>query len=270
MQRWLIQSGFMDPGPHAARLAVVGPAPEDAAAAVQGLLVHGEALQLYGARPGRFSRDTLAVKARLAEILAVDGRPLDVERPLQDRALGTCRDYALLMCAAMRQHRRPARVRCGFASYLAPGTWQDHWICEAWSGNRWRRLDAQMDGVTREALGIGFAPCDVPTEAFLTADEAWRACRAGRIDPADAGHDQARGLWFVYVNLARDRLALGDEITSAWDGWRAAASAPPTLGPDVLELGDRLAQGAPSEPPSIAPWWLPGPPPGPIPWPRGR
>ena len=258
MQRWTEQSRFTDPGRHAAPFALLGPAPEDAALAIQGLLIHGEALQRYGLEPRPFIRDTLAVETRLAEVLAADDRPLSMERPVRARALGTCRDYAVLLCAAMRQHGRPARVRCGFAAYFAPGSWQDHWICEVWSGDRWRRIDAQLDRKSRQALGVEFDPCDLPPAVYLTGEEAWRACRDGRIDPALVGRDRTRGLWFALVNLVRDRLALADRFTSDWDGWRAAAPATFSLGPEMLEAADRMAGEDPLEPPSLAPWWLGG------------
>jgi hypothetical protein len=258
MHRWIDQSTFTSPGRFAEHLAVLGPAPEQAAAAIQGLLIHGEAFEWYGLAPRPFSRETLPVKMRLAECLAADNRPLNVERALQDRAGGTCRDYAVLMCAAMRQHGRPARVRCGFAAYFAPNCWQDHWICEVWSDSRWRRIDAQLDDVARTALGVGFDPYDLSPEVYRTADEVWRDCRAGRVDPDVAGHDRERGLWFVYVNLVRDRLALVERMTSAWDGWRAAAKARPGLSRTIIAEGDRLASeelpGAPARQPS---WWIP-------------
>ncbi len=255
MQRWTRQTAFTDPGANAACLETLSPAPEHAAKALQGLLIHGDALERYGIAPVQFNRETLPVGARLAAILELDDRPLDIERPLQDRSLGTCRDYAVLMCAVMRQHGRAARVRCGFASYFPTAIWQDHWICEIWSDDGWQRVDAQLDSVTQAALKVGFAPWDLPPEAYLTADEAWRDCRAGELDPDDLGHEDARGLWFVYVNLARDRLALADRITSDWDGWRAVASAGFRLSEDMLVEADRLASKNSAEPLSISPWW---------------
>lgn len=155
----------------------------------------------------------------------------------------------------MREHGRPARVRCGFASYLGGAPWEDHWICELWSEARWRRIDAQLDPILRDALATQFSPVDVPPDAFLMADEAWRHCRAGRLDAGNFGHGASRGLWFMYVNLLRDHLALMDQFTSGWDGWRAAASNPPELGARTLEFADELASGEPSEAPMMAPWW---------------
>ncbi|MCA6321571.1 MAG: transglutaminase domain-containing protein, partial [Phenylobacterium sp.] len=133
MRHWTKQTPFTDPGENAAMLATIGPEPERVIAAIQGLLIHGGAVEYYGLAQQEFSRETLSVDSRLGAILTEDDRPLSVERAPQDRALGTCRDYAVLVCAAMREHGRPARVRCGFASYLGGAMWEDHWLCELWS-----------------------------------------------------------------------------------------------------------------------------------------
>lgn len=256
MQQWTKQTPFTDPGKSVAALAVVGPELKGAITAIQGILIHGGAVEHYGLPPKEFSRGTLAVEKRLAAVLAVDDRPLTLERAPQDRALGTCRDYAVLVCSAMRQHGRPARVRCGFASYLGGAPWEDHWICELWSDDRWLRVDAQLDRVLRDALGTRFPSTDVPPDVFLTADQAWRDCRAGCLDPAALGHGDARGLWFVFINLVRDRLALTDRLTSDWDDWRATALSSPRLSADMLAVADELARSEPTGALSLTPWWL--------------
>jgi hypothetical protein len=74
----------------------------------------------------------------------------------------------------MREQGRAARVRCGFASYLGGVPWEDHWICEVQFDGRWQRVDAQLDKIFQKALEIDFACVDVPSEVFLTADEAWQ------------------------------------------------------------------------------------------------
>lgn len=237
MRRWIDHSTFTEPGAYASELATLGPAPSDAVKGVQALLIHGSGLARYGVPPRPFNRETLPVRGRLEALLA-DGRPLNIAREPPDRAVGTCRDYALLLCAVLRTHGAQARVRCGFAAYLPGGPWEDHWICEFRDGERWRRLDAQLDGPTREAFGVDFDPADLPQGCFLTADEAWRLCRAGDLDPSDIGHGEARGLWFVHVNLMRDRLALADRLTSAWDQWREMT---PMIDEQALALADRLA-----------------------------
>ena len=257
MQRWIEHAPITDPGKMTAELAAFGPTPEAAVEAIQGLLIHGGAVEHYGLQtPDTFSRETLAVETRLAAIFSAGGGPLTRARPAADRSLGTCRDYSLLLCAAMRGHGQPARVRCGFASYLGDA-WEDHWLCEVWADGRWRRIDAQLDSVLREALGIEFDPTDVPSEMFVTADEAWRRSRGGEWDAGAFGHGETRGLWFMCVNLMRDRLALADCFTSDWDAWRVAASASPVLSAGAMALADSLAASPDvTEQTSLVPWWL--------------
>lgn len=258
MQTWTSASPYLDPGPHKAALAAMGQDVEGAVEAVQGLLIHGGAFAHYGLPSRPYGRETLAAKARLDMILATDARPLAVARSPADRAAVTCRDYALLLCAALRQQGRAARVRCGFAAYLGGAPWEDHWICELEDGARWLRLDAQLDAPHRLAVGIDFPPLDMPSSAFLTADEAWRAVRAGEIAPDHLAHGaEAGGLWFAYVNLIRDRLALADRLTSDWDRWREAAAGSPVLDIETLARADGLASQAPdAPPPDLRPWWI--------------
>jgi hypothetical protein len=259
MQRWVEHVPFTDPGKMAAELAAFGPAPEAAVTAIQGLLIHGSALERYGLpRPDAFSRGTLAVETRLAAIVSAGGGPLTQARPAADRSLGTCRDYSLLLCAAMRGHGQPARLRCGFASYLGNGPWEDHWLCEVWADGRWRRIDAQLDAVLCEALGTAFDPTDVPSDVFVTADEAWLSARRGERDAGAFGHGEARGLWFMCVNLMRDRLALADCLTSDWDAWRAAAPASQVLSAETIAMADSLAADPDAnEQTPLVPWWSP-------------
>lgn len=254
MQRWLEHTAFTDPGPHAQALSTLGSDPARAMAAIQGLLIHGGALEHYGVAAQAYDRRTLAIGPRLSAILAADERPLDVARAPERRAVGTCRDYALLLCSLMRTQGVAARVRCGFATYLSAAPWEDHWICEVEDPRRWRQLDAQLDEVMRATLSISFDPADIPSHAFLTADEAWRRCRSGRLDPSQLGHGEARGLWFALVNLMRDRLALSERPTSAWDSWRDVAANPPTPTEELLALADRIADDDRWLAP-LVPWW---------------
>ncbi len=68
-------------------------------------------------------------------------------------------------------------------------------------------------------------PPTFPGTSFLTAGQAWAACRAGRRDPDQFGHGATKGLWFVKVNVVRDHYAINNRETSDWDGWRDAPIA---------------------------------------------
>jgi hypothetical protein len=81
----------------------------------------------------------------------------------------------------------------------------------------------------------------MPEEVFLTAGEAWRRVRSGAAAPNDFGHDTARGLWFLRVNLHRDALAMINRQMSAWDTWRSAPAQSKMLGEAELRACDELA-----------------------------
>ena len=117
---------------------------------------------------------------------AHDPQPLDARRLPASRFAGTCRDFTVLLCAALRHQGVPARARCGFGAYFREGTFGDHWVCEHWSAEqrRWIRTDAQLDSFQQEALKLRFDPLDVPEDAFLVAGRAWRACAEGSMEPA--------------------------------------------------------------------------------------
>lgn len=210
------------------------------ASAVQGLLLHDASFALYGrATPARVDRGTRPVADRLRD---VGQAPLAEPREPADRSVGTCRDFALLAAAFLRVHAISARVRCGFARYLGEAPWADHWVCEYRTDGRWRRLDAQLDEAHRRRLGLWFDPSDVPDDAFMPADRAWRDWRTGRLSAELCGHGTARGPWFLQVNLNRDRLARTDVVTSPWDDWRERPEARRAIASDSNE--ERRAIGA--------------------------
>ena len=136
-------------------------------------------------------------------------------------------------------------MRCGFAGYFHPGAYADHRICEyRASDDRWARADAQLDAPHRRELGIAFDIVDMPDGAFVTAGEAWRRMRAGAAAPDEFGHHEARGEWFMRVNLARDLQALTGREVSDWDGWRAVPPARRPLCQDARAWCDIVAEAA--------------------------
>jgi len=249
-ERWLRHSPMSDPGGHAPLLAGL---PGDVASLcriIGNLLIHSDWLSAYGldeAASDAISRETLPMARRLAQILASDDRPLAAERAPRHRSVATCRDYALMLCAMLRHQGTPARVRCGFASYLEPGPggdhWEDHWVCEHWlsAERRWAVADPQLDAILSAALRIDFDRTDLPPTAFITAGAAWHRCRAGASDPALFGHGAAGGLWFVQVNAIRDHLALHHQERSDWDTWREAEAAQRVVRADALGRIDDIA-----------------------------
>jgi Transglutaminase-like superfamily len=161
----------------------------------------------------------------VATILDRHRAPLCVARPATQRAIGNCRQYSVLTVALLRRAGFAARARGGFADYFDPTMWVDHWIVELWdrSASRWVRVDAQIDDVQLELLGLDFDPLDVPAGRFLTGSEAWTVCRNGRDDPTRFGIDNMRGEWFIAGAAIRDLAALNKVEPHTWDLWGTIA-----------------------------------------------
>ncbi len=211
---------------------------------MSGLIIHTSWADKYGISSGTpLPRETKPVADRLAEIQQRFGGSLIAHRAPTQRPFGTCRDFALLMCSALRHRAIPARVRCGFATYFAGRRFADHWICEYWIAEqqRWAAADAQIDALQREHLAIAFDTADLPSGAFVPAPMAWVLARSGDAAPHDFGHGDADGLWFLSLNLHRDLLALANRHMSAWDSWRSADDESKRISRDDLVACDRLA-----------------------------
>ena len=214
---------------------------------IQGVMIHDHyGLHLYGSPPAGFhlaSRRTLPIAERIEAILSQHGDPISVARPAFERTVGTCRDFSLMLCALLRHQSIPARVRCGFARYFHPPSYEDHWVCEYWEpdSQRWAIADPQLDDAHRDHLSIDFDTTDLPNDQFLFPWQVWRLCRAGDDDPARFGHGDETGGWFIQVNLARDLLSLCKREVSPWDGWRDATGRDRVLKPEAMALCDRIA-----------------------------
>ncbi|MFF7159218.1 transglutaminase domain-containing protein [Streptomyces sp. NPDC008139] len=229
--------------------------PRVLAETVRNLLVHREETHLFGYELPRDRKDAEAETRYAADILAVArglcDAPLDRPRRPEERFAGTCRDFALLLCSALREKGIPARVRGGYATYFTPGFHDDHWITEYWDADRasWRLVDAQMAAPELiTAHGIDFDPFDVPRTRFVVAGRAWQDCRSGAADPRTYGVELLglHGWWFVQHNLLLDLAMLNSTELLVWDGWGLAD--PPmdqpfdALGADEVALLDTVAE----------------------------
>jgi hypothetical protein len=223
--------------------------PHDVAAlarVVQGLMLHEHAAPLYGvvlADERRSQSHIRPVERMLDCLLAFDGRPLAVARPVEARLVGNCRHFTVLLVAMLRAQGVPARARCGFGAYFNPGHFYDHWVCEYWSAAeaRWIRVDAQLDEVQCAELKVDFDPLDVPHDRFVIAGDAWTRCRAGKADPAKFGIFDMRGLWFIAGNLVRDVAALNNMEMLPWDVWGFMPSPKEPIQNGQLAFFDQLA-----------------------------
>src|SRR5262245_3051996 len=132
------QSAAMTAGrEHSPRLKEL---PGDVAALVpivQGQLLHEHvATHAYGVELSderRRESHIRPVEQRLDRLRLQDERPLSVARPVNERLVGTCRDFTLMLVAMLRTKGIPARARCGFGAYFNPGQLVDHWVCEYWN-----------------------------------------------------------------------------------------------------------------------------------------
>lgn len=223
-------------------------------AIVQGLLVHVFWAERYGTVVTDERAEALqhrSAELKLARILEFDPRPLTEPRSPDCRLVGNCRDFTLLLVTLLRHRGVPARARCGFGTYFIPGHFEDHWVAEYWDAGRaaWVLVDAQLDALQREALSIDFDPLDVPRDRFLVAGKGWQLCRAGAANPDDFGIGEMHGLWFVRGDLIRDVAALQKIETLPWDCWGLVDGMDDDLGPEAMDVLDRLAAlTAPADP----------------------
>lgn len=187
---------------------------------VQGLFIHEFWGDSYGIALSDADRATAHIRPA-ADLLDLAGdRPLTEAREPGDRIPVSCRSFSVVAVGLLRAHGIPARVRCGYAPYFTPGFFESHWVIEYHDGERWKLADAQLDEVQRNALGVGFDPLDLPRDEFVTAVDAWRAVRAGEVDPGTFGlPGLATGAGFVAGDVVHDIAALGNVETLPWDGW---------------------------------------------------
>jgi hypothetical protein len=211
---------------------------------VSHLIIHVSQAASYDVPPDTpMSRDTLPVADRLKLTQVLSSGSLMKMRAADKRSFGTCRDYALLLCSMCRHQSIPARVRCGFATYFTAGFYHDHWICEYWSEKaRWTRVDAQLDEVHCDHLSRKFDCADLKHDAFVSAGQAWKLARNGRVSPDAFGHGDAKGWWFLRVNVHRDLFALTNQYMSRWDTWRLSTPMTRVLSPADLASVDRLVE----------------------------
>jgi transglutaminase superfamily protein len=234
---------------------------------VQGLLIHDRWLGSCGAtmRPEQVYDTRIAYMTDLLDkALELDPRSLAIPRAPEQRVIGCCREFATLMCAILRQKGVPARSRCGFSTvYVAEqGSFEDHWICEVWhpEQQRWVRMDPQMDPLQQSILDTDADPLDLDETRFLTAGQAWKLCRSGKVqadrfgiggDPKRYGLATLYGLWFVRGQLLRDFAALNKVETVPllirleqhrdWSSWRLVGAADDDITEQDLALLDQVA-----------------------------
>jgi hypothetical protein len=241
-------AGMTSGGKHAVMLDKLPRDVATLARIVQGLAIHEYMADAYGLTipDERKSESHIRpIETILDRLLAIDARPLAVNRAPNKRVVGVCHHFALFTVAMLRAKGVPARARFGFGSYFNPPYFEEHIVCEYWNAAeaRWVLVDAQFDEVWRKELEIDHDVLDVPRDRFLIAGDAWAQCRAGQADASKFGIfvGNLRGLWFIAAELVRDLAALNKIEMLPWDIWGAMPQPNERLDDHRLEFFDRLA-----------------------------
>ncbi|MFI2432812.1 transglutaminase-like domain-containing protein [Streptomyces sp. NPDC018693] len=247
---YLKQTPYSDPGD----LDVTGLPrdPRRLADAVRGLMFHrmeGDRLghtvpeeRLHHDAESRYVREILRILSERG-----DG-PLTEPRPYDERFVGTCRDFSLLLCSLLRATGTPARLRGGFGTYFVEGFHDDHWVTEYQLPDGGQRLaDAQVNAGFYD---VPFDPLDVPRDRFVVAGQAWRACRAGEADPESFGvwvRPELRGMPLVLRSVVLDLAACNGTEPLPWDGWGLAGLSQGAPTEDDIALIDAVAAATDEE-----------------------
>jgi hypothetical protein len=213
---------------------------------VQGLIVHvfwTERYELSVPDQRKAEVQLRSMERRLARTLELDPNPLHILRSKENKILGNCRDFSVTLASMLQSKAIPARPRCGFGRYFLPNHYEDHWVCEYWNDaqQRWVLVDAQLDELQRDILGISFDTLDVPRDQFIVGGAAWKMCRAGQADPDQFGIFDMHGMDFVKGDFLRDVASLNKMELLPWDCWGLIFTDYITLPPDDLSMLDRLA-----------------------------
>jgi hypothetical protein len=197
---------------------------------VRGVYLHymGGSLTSYKIPKKRMSEvDLRSIEAILAQIIALDNRPLTAERPPQKRFVGCCRDSALLLCAMLRHKGIPARIHVGFATYFrvfGEGFHTGHVVTEYWddAAAHWKLVDPEQSDKHIKVNQIDFDVHDVPRDRFLVAGKAWQLCRDHQADAETFGaapDDFFRGWWALRHRIFHELAYLNKTELLLWDSW---------------------------------------------------
>jgi hypothetical protein len=228
----------VDPG----ALRGVATDPVDLCRPVSQLVIQPHEAKAAGIADERLAENQIRPAATLVErLMAVDAAPLSEKREAGKRVVGTCRHFAVLACALLRNAGYAARVRCGFATYFQPGQALDHWVIEYRDAedSRWIRLDPEvLDGTVLPHAD------DLKPGEFLTGAEAWAAYRRGEVDGATFGVHGTENFGPAEIrgNAVKDLAALNKVESLPWDEWgRMTDAYAGRTGEDYDALLDELA-----------------------------
>ncbi len=255
---YYLQSAPMsDAGAYTTALTDIPANVPDLVRALQGVSVHIFWAERYGLHLSEERQKEVQIRPvqpKLARILALDPRPLNCTRDPQTRLVCNCRDFSLLCATFLRSKGIPARARCGFGTYFMPNHYEDHWVVQYWqeSTQRWVWLDAQIDDLQHQVLGMAWSTLDMPSGAFITGGQAWHLCRQGKANPEDFGIFEWHGWDFIKGNLFRDLLALNKFEVLPWDMWQALEPAYDQATQEQINWFDQVAEVTRHDTPDFA------------------
>ena len=214
---------------------------------LQGLVLHIFWAERYGVQLSDVRKAEVQIRPvqkKLQRLLEIDSRPLTEARPHELRLVGNCRDFSLMLAAMLKVKGIPARARCGFGTYFMPGHYEDHWMTEYWNAAeaRWVQVDAQLDELQQQVLGIQFDTLDMPRGQFVTGGQAWLMCRRGDANPDDFGIFNMKGWDFVKNDLLLDLRSLNRLELLPWDVCGLAQVPMTELTAEQVALLDRAAE----------------------------
>ena len=202
---------------------------------IKGQLIHPAEVERYAdVLPEGRRREDLhfySVHDMLSGLVARNPRGLTMERQPAERLVLSCRFHAMFLVSMAKSLGFPARVRVGFAGYLAPETGKhfDHWVSEVWNGQegRWMVVDADARRV------------DI--DDFELAGDVWLRARRGEIDPQRYGFHIWWGLGYIVGNMWHDLSANLKDERIYWQGPELFRRDAEQLSAEEVAFVDRLA-----------------------------
>jgi len=114
-----------------------------------------------------------------SELFRMDSRGFVSDRAVENKIVVCCRYVSVLMSAILKAKGIPTRCRAGFAPYFNKEKSMDHWINQAWNGEKWILFDA--DGFY-DKDEMGFDQYNMEEKHFDWAAPAWLEIRRGETD----------------------------------------------------------------------------------------
>jgi hypothetical protein len=165
-----------------------------------------------------------SIEELLSFLVDLRDQPLTQKREPDQKLVGNCRDYSVMLVSMLRHQGVPARMRSGVARYFYPpqeAMLEDHFICEFWNQetDRWQRVDPQIDDLQRRILQMRIDPLNLPPDQFLDAGESYVELKSGKVAEEKIGIFDFRGWPYVLYKLVSDLACINSVEVLPWEGW---------------------------------------------------